>query len=124
MASFLHASQTNLLLCAAVLTEHFVYVKRHFSVRPVMHRIDQSDPHWSFRQAAVSFELATLLQRTLQVPVICNKTYGNLLSVATGWSSCEICTAVLVEQICTGLMDFVGWSWVFNFAEAHGGFIN
>jgi len=44
--------------------------------------------------------------------------------VATGCSSCNNSAAVLVEQFYTGLMNFVGWSSVLSFTEAHGGFLN
>jgi len=32
--------------------------------------------------------------------------------------------AVLEEQLYTGVIDFVGWSLVLNFTEAHAGLIN
>ena len=73
-------------------------------------------------QHDVTFELATLLPRTLPVRDICNKTYGNSLCVATGCSGCKNFAAVLVEQLCVGLMDFVWCSWVLNFTEAMGNF--
>jgi hypothetical protein len=93
---------------AAILTERIVYDKRHYSVRPAIRSIDQAVPQLFLRQHDVTFELATPLPRTLLGTDICNKPYGNLLCVATGWSSCKNCTAVLVEQICTGLTDFGG----------------
>jgi hypothetical protein len=77
-----------------------------------------------FSQHDVPFELATPLPRTLQVRDICNKTYGNLLCVATGCSSCKNSTAVRVEQLYTDLMGFVVWSLVLNCTEPHGGFLN
>jgi len=83
----------------------------------VTRRIDQSVPHTSISQHDVTFELATLLPRTLLVTDICNKTYGNLLCVPTGRSSCKNCAAVLVEQLYSWLMGFVGWSWVLNCIE-------
>jgi len=86
--------------------------------------VDQSVSHLYVSQHDVSFELATPLPRTLPVTDICNKTYGNLLCVATGCSSCKNSTAVLVEQLYNGLVDFVGWSLVLNFTEGHGGFLN
>jgi hypothetical protein len=46
------------------------------------------------------------------------------MCVSTGCSSCKNSPAVLVEQLYTGLVDFVGWSWVLNCTEAHGGLIN
>ena len=108
----------------AVLTEHIVYDKRHYFFRPAIRCIDQSVPHFFFSQHDVSFELATPLPRTLYLYItdICNKTYGNLLCVATGCSSCKNSPTVIVEQVYTGLMDFVGWSLVLNFIEARVGF--
>jgi hypothetical protein len=29
-----------------------------------------------------------------------------------------------MEQLYTVLVDFVVWSWVLNFTETHGGFLN
>ena len=91
---------------------------------PVTIRNHYAVPHFSISQHDVTFELATLLPSTLLVTDICNKTYGNLLCVATGCSGCKNSTAVLVEKLYTGLVDFVGWSLVLNFTEAHGGFLN
>ena len=120
----LHFPHAALKLGTAVLTENIVYDKRHYFVRPPVRSVDQSVPHLFFGQHDVSFELATPLPRTLLVPDICNKTYGNLLCVATWCSSCKNSPAVLVEQLYTGLVDFVGWSLVLNFTETHGGHIN
>jgi hypothetical protein len=111
MDSSLHAPQTTLKPGAAILTEHIVYDKRHYFVRPATRRFDQSVPRLFFSQHDVSFELATLLPRTLVATDICNKNYGNLLCVANGCGGCKNSPAVLVEQLCTWLMDFMGWSW-------------
>jgi len=67
---------TFLQLGPAILTEHTVYVIRHYSVRPETHTVSHSVPLFS-SQHDVTFELATLLPRTLLVRVICNKNYGN-----------------------------------------------
>jgi hypothetical protein len=53
-----------------------------------------------------------------------SETNGNLLCVATGCSSCKNSPAVFVEQLYTGLMDFVGWISVLNCTEEYGGFMN
>jgi hypothetical protein len=102
MENSLHALQTTLYLAAAILTERSIYEKRHCSARPVSRSIDQSVPRTFIIQHDVSFELATPLPRTTLVTDICNKTYGNLLCVATGCSSCKNSPAVLVEQLYTG----------------------
>jgi hypothetical protein len=92
-------------------------------VFPATRRVYQSVPQLFISQHDVSFELATPLPRTLQVPDICNKPYGNLLCVAIGCSRCKNSPAVLVEQLYTDLMGSEGWSWVLNFTEAHGEFL-
>jgi hypothetical protein len=120
----LHAPQIALYLGAVILTGYIVCDKRICFVGPSTLSINLSIPQLSFSQHDVSFELATPLPRTLQIPDICNKTYGNLLCVATGCSSCKNSPAVLVEQLYTGLMGFVGWSLVLNCTEKHGGIIN
>jgi len=114
---------TILKLGAAILTEHTVYDNRHFFVRPATRRIYDSVP-LCISQHDVTFELATLLPRTLLGRDICNKTYGNWLCVATGCSSCKNSVAVLVEQLYTGLMGFVGCSSVLSFTATHGGLMN
>ena len=111
------------LACAAILTERTVYDNRHFFVRPAARRFYDSVPLF-FSQHDVTFELATPLPRTLLVRDICNKTYGNLLCVATGCSSSKNCASVLVDQLYSGLVGFVGGSWVLNFTEARGGLMN
>ena len=99
-------------------------MERHYSGRPPTVRVDHCGPHLFFSQHDVTFELATPLPRTLQFRDICKKTYGNLLCVATGCSSCKNCVALLVEQIYSGLMGFVGGSCVLNFTEVRGGLMN
>jgi hypothetical protein len=50
-------------------------------------------------QHDVPFELATLLPQIVVVTDICNKSYGNLLSVATGCSSFNNSPSGRVEQL-------------------------
>ena len=111
MDIFLYAPQTSLYLGAAVLTGYIVCDKRICFIRPATLRDYQSVPQFFISQHDVTFELATLLPRILLVLVICNETYGNLLCVATGCSSCKNSPAILVEQLYTGLMDFVDLVW-------------
>jgi hypothetical protein len=119
-----HTPLATLVIGAAILTKHIVYEKRHYFVRPAKLRDVQYVPGLFFSQHDVSFRKFTPpAPRTLPDTDICNKTYGNLLCVATGCSSCKISPTVLVEQIYTGLVDFVGWSWVLNFTAARGGFL-
>ena len=124
MDIFLFVPQTTLWLVAAVLIELIDNDKPHYFVRSATRMFDNSVPHLFISQHDVTFELATLFPRTLLGPDICNKTYGNSLSVATGCSSCNNYAAVLVEQFYTALVDFVGWSSVLSFTEAHAGFLN
>ena len=44
--------------------------------------------------------------------------------VATGCSSFKYYTAILGEELYTGLIGFVWWSSLLSFTEAHGGLIN
>jgi len=67
---------TFLQLGPAILTEHTVYDKRYYSVRPAIRTVNYSVPLF-FSQHDVTFELATPLPRTLLFRVIGNKTYGN-----------------------------------------------
>jgi hypothetical protein len=93
MDNSLHAPHSIFYLDAAVLTEHRVYVKRQYSVRPATGWIDETDPLLFFSQHDVSLKLATPFPHRLLVNDICNfciicnicnicnKTYGNLLFV-------------------------------------------
>ena len=116
---FRRRPHTILKLGAAILTENIVYDNRHFFVRPATRRIFDYVPLF-ISQHDVTFELATPLPSTLLVRDICNKTYGNWLCVAPG---CSRFTAILGEHLYSGLVDFVGWSSVLSFTEAHGGFL-
>jgi hypothetical protein len=112
----LNPPKTTLYLCAAVLTENRVYVKRHLSVRPSSRWTDHSVPQFFFSQHDVSLELATPLARTLQFRDICNKTYGNFLCVATGCSSCKNSPSCRVEQLCTWSISVIcTFKWTHTF---------
>jgi hypothetical protein len=81
--------------------------KRHSFFFFFSRSVDQSVLLLFISQHDVSFELATPLPRTLPVTDICNKTYGNLLCVATGCSSCKNSLYGHVEKLYTGLVSVI-----------------